>query len=176
MKRILILIILCVITAGCSAGNEATVGKPATYKETVGELAYEINLNKNSYDRNDEIVVNTRITNLGEESINYVSGSSSCPNRAIVKISNVKTNAELAIKPYGPCTDDLGTSQLKPGQTVEDTHIFVAKVYEESGLKTARPGKYDIEVKLPEDLDMTGNNHSASIKCLSVKTQTTLVK
>ncbi|WP_435171816.1 hypothetical protein [Paenibacillus glycanilyticus] len=133
---------------------------------------------KNRYGINDDIVVKTKLTNQGEDTLTYVSGSSSCPKHAVVNIVHVETNKRLEIKPYGPCTADLGKSKLKPGQTVEDTDIYITKVYGKSGQELAPLGKYDIEVALPsEDIRSTENNHSVPIEQRqSVKTQIVLVR
>ncbi|WP_336773216.1 hypothetical protein [Paenibacillus sp. MMO-58] len=179
MKQILAIILLSMICiTGCSFDNEAKGIKPILYKKTVGDLAYEIKLDKNRYGMNDDIVVKTKITNQGEHTLTYVSGSSSCPNHAVVNIIHVKSNKRLEIKPYGPCTADLGKSKLKPGLTVEDTDSYMTKIYGKSGQENAPLGKYDIEVALlPEDIRSTENNHSVPIEQRqSVKTQIVLVK
>ncbi|ACT01490.1 hypothetical protein [Paenibacillus sp. JDR-2] len=179
LKQIIAVILLSMICiTGCSFDNEAKGIKPILYKETVGNLAYEIMLNKNRYKMNDEIVVKTKITNQGKDTLTYVSGSSSCPNHAVVNVIHVKSNKRLEIKPYGPCTADLGKSKMKPGQTVEDTDIYIAEVYGKSGQELAPLGKYDIEAALPpEDIRSTENNHSVPIEQRqSVKTQIVLVR
>jgi hypothetical protein len=163
-KTFLVLIFSIIFTTGCSSGNETEKIKPVLHQETIGDLAYEIRLSKNRFGMNDEIVVYTKVTNRGKETLTYVSGSSSCPNHAIVNIINQESNTRLARKPYGPCTTDLGKSQLEPGQVIEDMSIFIAKYQSKSGLEPALPGTYDVQIALPpEDLRITEDYQSIPI-------------
>jgi hypothetical protein len=106
------------------------------------------------------------VTNRGKEALTYVSGSTSCPNRAVVNIVHQESTTRLPIKPYGPCTADLGKSKLELGQVVEDKWIFIANNY-------SKPGTYDVQIALPpEDIRTTGDYQSIPINPRqSTKTQ-----
>jgi hypothetical protein len=59
---------------------------PIYQKETIGSLAYGIQLDKNQFGLDDEIEVYAKVTNVGKETITYVSGSSSCPKHVVIDI------------------------------------------------------------------------------------------
>jgi hypothetical protein len=58
---------------------------PIYQKETIGSLAYGIQLDKNQFGLDDEIEVYAKVTNVGKETITYVSGSSSCPKHVVME-------------------------------------------------------------------------------------------
>ncbi|RCW40846.1 hypothetical protein [Paenibacillus prosopidis] len=171
MKKAFLVLIFIVFATGCS--NETEKPGPVLHQETIGDLAYEIKLSNNHFGMNEEIEVFTTVTNRGKETLTYVSGSSSCPNHAAVDIVHQESTTRLAIKPYGPCTADLGKSILEPGQVVEDKSIFIGEYYSKSGLEPALPGTYDVEIALPpEDVKRTEDYQSIPINPRpSTKTQ-----
>ncbi|WP_054028703.1 hypothetical protein [Bacillus sp. FJAT-28004] len=163
MKKVfLVLVFVLVVATGCSSASKVI---PIQFEETIGDLAYEIQLSKNQYEMNDEIEVNAKVTNLGKEMLTYVKGSSSCPNNVWIQIVNQDSNRYLANKPVDQsCTSDLAKSQLAPAQTVEQKLIFVPKYYGKSNLEPAIPGTYDVKVSLPpEDIETTEDYQSKLI-------------
>lgn len=131
---------------------------PIHHKETFGSLAYEIKLEKNQFDLDDEIEVYAKLTNAGKDTVTYRSGSSSCPTHVGIRIVNQKTNTILATKPLEDnqgCTADDGISQLAPAETVEDMQIFIPKQWIKSELEPVNAGTYDLEIFLP-DISLAG--------------------
>ncbi|CAN7743695.1 hypothetical protein [Paenibacillus sp. LjRoot56] len=123
--------------------------EPIQTQVTIGNLVYDIQLDKNQFSRYEEISVHTKVTNIGNETYTSLSGSSSCPSHLSVEIVHEKSKKELSIKPGGDCTADLATSKLIPNQTVEDTDTFIPKQLEQYGLKRAKTGSYEVRVALP---------------------------
>jgi len=141
-----------------SARKEQTSIVPIHHQETIGDLAYEIKLDKTTFDSKDDIVVHAKVTNIGKETIPYVSGSSTCPTHVSIAIIQQESKEELAIKPNDrPCTADWGTSKLVPGQTVEDSGIFISKTWVNSELEPALPGTYEVKVSLPNHTELPGS-------------------
>ncbi|MCA0757066.1 hypothetical protein KP806_18550 [Paenibacillus sp. N4] len=172
MKKAFVVLIFSISFAvGCS--NETGKLGPVLHQETIGDLAYEIKLSKNLFGMNDEIEVITTVTNRGKEALTYVSGSSSCPNHAIVNVVHQESNTILSAKQGEACTLDLGKSKLEPGQKVEDKSIFISKYHSKSGLEPALSGTYDVKVSLPpEDIESTEDYQSKQINARpSTKTQ-----
>ncbi|MFC5650339.1 hypothetical protein ACFPYJ_14610 [Paenibacillus solisilvae] len=144
---------------------------PIHHKETIGDLVYEIQLSKNQFDLDNEIEVYAKVTNIGKETMTYVSGSSSCPNHVVIDIVHQESNTSLAIKQGEACTSDLGTSILAPAQTVEDKWIFIPKQWINSKLEPALTGTYDVEVALPpESIEFTEDQPEAKNQRASTKT------
>lgn len=148
---------------------------PIHQKATIGNLEYEIQLDKNRFGLNDEIEIYAKVTNVGKEKMIYVSGSSSCPNHVVVDIAHQETNTRLAIKQGETCTADLGTSELAPAQTVEDTWIFIPKQWIKSKLEPADAGTYDVKVALPpQSIHFTEDQPQAENERIGTETQITL--
>ncbi|GLX66323.1 hypothetical protein [Paenibacillus glycanilyticus] len=144
MKRATILILLIVIM-GCSAETSNSV--PVHYQETIGNFAYEIKVNKNEFTLNDKIKVYAKIKNIGNETLSYNSGNSSCPVPLWIGIVNQESNKSLnlATKTHSSCTTDLHISHLEPNQSVEAELEFKPKY----GKKRAPRGIYDVKITLP---------------------------
>ncbi|RCW50285.1 hypothetical protein [Paenibacillus prosopidis] len=171
MKKAFLVVILSIVFAtGCS--NETEKSGPVLHQETIGDLAYEIKLSNNHFGMNEEIEVFTSVTNRGKEALTYVSGSSSCPNHALINITHQETNTNLSTKQGEGCTSDLGISTLEPGQKVEDKWIFISKYHSKSRLEPALSGTYDVKVSLPpEDIEITKDYQS---KLINPRTSTTI--
>ena len=118
----------------------------------------------------DEIVVYTKITNQGKNTLTYVSGSTTCPSHANVNIIHQESNERLALKLERACTADLTGSELEPGETVEDISTFITRLYTK---ETSPLGTYDVLVALPSDgISITEDYPSTAINPRpSVKTQ-----
>ncbi|CAM3070666.1 hypothetical protein PASE110613_15240 [Paenibacillus sediminis] len=147
MKKLLLIFIIVIVT-GCSSTASRVV--PIHYKETIGDLAYEILLSKKQFGLNDEIAVYAKVTNIGKNSISYGSGSSSCPNNLLIQIVNKNSkeylNAKLELDATRKaCSTDINSSELKPSQTIDQKLVFVPM----SGKNRADPGTYDVKVSLP---------------------------
>ncbi|GMK49170.1 hypothetical protein PghCCS26_63000 [Paenibacillus glycanilyticus] len=119
--------------------------------QTIGSLAYEIQLDKNHYLLNDTIRVHAKVTNVGTEPITYHSGSSSCPLHIGVEIVNQESKLSLEGQPIikSACTTDDNNSELAPAQTVEDDWTFYTpKKWRPSKIKNSYAGIYDVKVGL----------------------------
>lgn len=170
-KSFLVLVFSIIVATGCS--NETEKSGPILHEETIGDLAYEVKLSNNEFGMNEEIEVVTSVKNLGKEPLTYVSGSSSCPSHAVVRMIHQESTTELAINPGETCTADLVKSVLKPGEMVEDKQIFISKYYSKSELKPAYSGTYELRVSLPpEDVEITEDYQSKPINPrMGTKTQ-----
>lgn len=123
----------------------------APYHQTIGSLAYEIQLDKNQYLLNDTIKVHAKVMNVGTEPITYYSGSSSCPLHIGVEIVNQESKLSLEGQPImkSACTTDGHNSKLAPAQTVEDDWTFYTpKKWRPSKIKDSYAGIYDVKVGL----------------------------
>lgn len=74
----------------------------------------------------------------------------------------------MAIKPYGPCTADLASSKLEPGQTVEDVSTYITQLYSN---ETTPLGTYNVlgcitpeSIRVSEDYQSTTINPRPSVK------------
>lgn len=118
---------------------------PSQYKGTHGTLAYEINWGKNEFGIDEEIIVGTKMTNIGSETIMYISSGRgpSCDNDISIKIINEKSKKEYFLNEKVICTMDVRSSKLDPGQTVESKWKFTPPMPVESGV-------YELMVYLPK--------------------------
>ncbi|WP_166246490.1 hypothetical protein [Paenibacillus turpanensis] len=163
MFRFLFMLIGVLVAAtACSTSDK---GEPVQYEKTVGDLSYVIRLSKQQFERNEEIPVYAKVTNLGNETLTYVKGSSSCPVHISVEIINQESMKSLAHKQESDipaaCTADLIKAQLKPNQTIEQEFVFIGKHYGGRILESptprikldpAPPGIYKVQISLtPED-------------------------
>jgi hypothetical protein len=85
------------------------------HNETIGNLSYEIQLAKNQF-LDDEIEVSAKVTNLGNETLTFVQGSSSCPDPFFIDMVHQESSTRLAIKQGENCTADISSSKLFPGE------------------------------------------------------------
>lgn len=148
-KYFLAIAIIVIAAAVFVIAKRPTNIEPIHSKITVGNLTYEIQLNKNQYNRYETITVHTKVTNIGNETYTYLSGSSSCPSHLSVEILHEETKNELSIKPGGDCTADLRSSKLAPNDTAEDTDTFIPKYWGGASLKRAKIRTYEVRVSLP---------------------------
>lgn len=121
---------------------------PIQYKGTNGTLAYDISFAKNEFGIDEEIIVGTKLTNMGSETIAYISSGPgpSCTTDIIIKVMNEKSKKEyFSFSPNERviCTMDVRSSKLDPGQTVESIWKFTPTMAVESGT-------YDVMVYLPQ--------------------------
>ncbi|MFC5653853.1 hypothetical protein ACFPYJ_33035 [Paenibacillus solisilvae] len=186
-SRFLVVILFVMVALTACANNKGNEGKltlddntrgakPDIYhKETIGSLAYEIQLAKNQYGFDDEIEVNAKVTNLGKETLTYVSGSSSCPSHLSIDIVDQESNTRLATEQGKACTSDLRTSKLDPGQTVEDKWVFIPKQWIKSELEPANAGIYDVKVALSPEINLSSENQQEhKNQRVAAKTEITL--
>lgn len=115
--------------------------------------------------------VYAKITNVGTETIPYISGSSSCPTDINLSIVHQKSNTLLITAPPKDCTLDLVTSQLKPNQTVEHRWAFIPKQWINNNPEPAEAGIYDVKISLPST-----NSNSSEVSQDGVTTEIILLE
>ena len=107
MKGKFLLLIFFIVSVATGCSNDAETTSPILQHETIGDLEYEVKLRNNRFRITEEIEAITRIKNLGNKDITYVSGSSSCPDRALVELIHQQSNTQLARKSRGDFTAEV---------------------------------------------------------------------
>ncbi|MCP8615456.1 hypothetical protein [Salirhabdus salicampi] len=152
--RWIILIVLMVVLVGCESEEQYNINDHSAQKpeaimstENYDDLNMKLEMTKQHFTLNDEIVVQASITNNGNEAIEYRAGSSSCVTHMRISIKSKETGRNLIQKPQGKvseCTDDIHTELLKPGKTVQTVKTFLPKEYIYSREYPASGGVYEV--------------------------------
>jgi hypothetical protein len=153
VRRPLVLLLLTsVALLGC--GNVSSSREPVEtllHQETKEGIAFELKLDRNTFELGDEIAVEATATNTSDKSVHYQSGSSTCPTHILLSVESEETGRRLIPKPSGesrPCTDDINVSSLEPGQSVSETAVFFPYEWIHSGQEEAYGGKYGVEASI----------------------------
>lgn len=120
--------------------------------ESIGSLGYEITLDKNQFALDEVIEVEAKLTNIGNETFTYQSGSSSCPTHIEIRIVNKNKKTGLVMRPGEKgCTFDESITQLAPAQTVENKYLSIPGNTSDFYGKPVPSGTYYVEVYLPSE-------------------------
>lgn len=125
--------------------------QPVHHEERVGDLLYVIDMEQDTYKRDEKIVVQSAVTNLGDVPLTYMSGSSSCPIHVSVEIVHEQQGdpIHLAPAPLGHgCTTDLSFSTLQPGKSQSGEDAFMTRYWKIDSIP-APPGLYRVQFMLP---------------------------
>jgi hypothetical protein len=121
-------------------------------KESNG-LKFDIRINKRVLFHNDEIKVNAIVTNISEENISYLKGSSSCPSPGIKITVQWKEMNLITKQPKGEprmCTQDMTFGVLQPGETNIISVTFLQEFHQYKENLPAPKGEYDVIVQFEQ--------------------------
>lgn len=121
--------------------------KPVHYKERIGDLLYEIDMEQDVFDKDEPIPIKAKVTNLGDEPLVYYVGSSSCPLNISLKVVHSKKGSSLW-NGIEACTADLVISTLEPSQSTEKEETFSGELYNGGRIKKAPSGTYNVEFSM----------------------------
>lgn len=158
-----------------ASSEDGVFKKEAVFIEAIKEnLNFEIELNQQSFDLDDEIIIRATATNIGSSNFVYVSGSSSCPSHLSIKVISQQTGHQLMIKPTNEsreCTDDLNVSELPPQESVMKEAIFLPKELIGTSSVPANGGTYDVIVTIQPGDDLRLQSH----KPIEIKTEISII-
>lgn len=121
-------------------------------EKEVDGIYFYVHINGVSFDSEDEIYVKVTARNVSGQDIEYYSGSSSCPRSPIgIWIIDENNNEPFVAKQKDDdegraCTEDVATSILKNGDSVENQLTLYPKVRLSSDEVPVTTGAYPLEI------------------------------
>lgn len=118
---------------------------PSIYEVTKENLRFAVTSNQ----EDDEIIIQVSVTNVGNDSVEYYVGSSSCPQHFGIQVLSQQTeNLSLIKQPeeYPICTDDIHSETLEPGETVKEEVIILPIEQVDSTVEPAYGNSYEVVV------------------------------
>ncbi|MCD8501882.1 MAG: hypothetical protein LRY71_09665 [Bacillaceae bacterium] len=119
--------------------------KPSIYEVTKENLRFAVTSNQ----ENDEIIIEASVTNVGNDSVEYYAGSSSCPQHIGIQVFSQQTENLSLIKlpeEFPICTDDIHSQTLEPGETVKEEVTILTIERVDSAVEPAYGNSYDVVV------------------------------
>ncbi|WP_163536190.1 hypothetical protein [Gracilibacillus sp. YIM 98692] len=146
------LLIILLFSCGTKTSDTTTENKSNTliYEETKADLQFQIQVNKKAFHLKDEIIVKAQVQNIGEETMEYYAGSSTCISHFNIQIISKETGRHIKQKLSDQpkeCTDDIHTESLMPKETVSEEGIFLTKERVQTSFIPASSGAYDVVIQ-----------------------------
>jgi len=150
--RIFVLLLLISFSLlGCNNVTPSEELRPWLYQESKGNIAIELKFKYELFNLGDEIAIAATATNTSDKVIQYESGSSTCPVHISLSVVSKETGRELVSKPSDEtreCTTDVNVTNLKPGESISETKVFLAREWAHAEQEQAYGGEYEVEASL----------------------------